>query len=172
MIEHSTKLSLLGEQVAGKARNHRDVLYIDFAYGLGSAIMINGTVHSGPNKSAGEIGYFYSSSEEFKNNAIVPFEFGELEKKISGKALQEKGREAVMKHRNTKIAEIAGGDVRKITSKTVFQAAMQQDPVAYSILSESFTYFNMALCNMINMLNPELVIFGGGFSFASFANQS
>jgi predicted NBD/HSP70 family sugar kinase len=164
--EHSTKLSLLGEQVAGKAKNHRHVLYIDFAYGLGSAIMINGTVYSGPNKSAGEIGYFYSNPEEFKSGAIMPYEFGALEKKISGKAMQTRGREAVMNHRNTKIAEIAGGDLRNITSKTVFQAAMQKDPVAYSILSESFTYFNMALCNMINMFNPELVIFGGGFSNA------
>jgi len=166
LIEHSTKLSLLGEQVAGKARNQRHVLYIDFAYGLGSAIMINGSVYSGPNKSAGEIGYFYSNPDEFKNSAIEPFEFGALEKKISGKALQARGREAVLKHGSTKITEIAGENLRNITSKTVFQAAMQKDPIAYSILSESFTYFNMALCNMINMLNPELVIFGGGFSNA------
>lgn len=166
LIEHSTKLSLLGEQVAGKAKGHRHVLYIDFAYGLGSAIMINGTVYTGPNKSAGEIGYFYSSPEEFKKGAIMPYEFGALEKKISGKALQERGREVVMKHKNTQIAEIAGGDLKNITSKTIFQAAMEKDPVAYSILAEAFTYFNMALCNMINMFNPELVIFGGGFSNA------
>jgi len=165
-IEHSTKLSLLGEKVAGKAKNHKNVLYIDFAYGLGSAIMINGTVYSGPNKSAGEIGYFYSNPDEFKNGSIVPYEFGALEKKISGKALQARGREAVIKHSHTKISEIAGGNIRNITSKTVFQAAMQKDPVAYTILSDSFTYFNMALSNMINMINPELVIFGGGFSNA------
>ncbi len=166
MIEHSTKLSLLGEKVAGKAKHHQNVLYIDFAYGLGSAIMINGTVYSGPNKSAGEIGYFYSNPDEFKSGSIVPYEFGALEKKISGKALQMRGREAAVKHSHTKISELAGGNIRSITSKTVFQAAMQKDPVAYTILSDSFTYFNMALSNMINMLDPELVIFGGGFSNA------
>ncbi len=166
LVEHSTKLSLLGEKVAGKVKNHKNVLYIDFAYGLGSALMVNGTVYSGPNKSAGEIGYFYSNPDEFKSGAIVPFEFGALEKKISGKALQARAREAVVKHSHTKIYEIARGNIRSITSKTVFEAAMQKDPVAYTILSDSFTYFNMALCNMINMLNPELVIFGGGFSNA------
>jgi glucokinase len=37
---------------------------------------------------------------------------------------------------------------------------------AYDVLKESFSYFNMALCNVINMLTPEVVILGGGFSNA------
>ena len=43
---------------------------------------------------------------------------------------------------------------------------MEGDSAADSILKESFGYYNMALCNVINMLTPEVVILGGGFSNA------
>jgi len=164
LVNHSTKLSLLGEKASGKAQNFKDVVYIDFAYGLGCAFMIDGHICFGPNNSAGELGYFYSHLQEFNTARITPYEFGALERIISGKALQQKGIEAIRKYRHTLIEELADGDTRQITGKTVFNAARQGDQIAYALLKESFNYFNMALCNVINLLNPELVIFGGGFS--------
>ena len=166
IIDHSTKLSLLGEKVAGKARDRSNVVYIDFAYGLGCSVMINGDIYFGPNNSAGEIGYFFSSIEEFRRGRIVPYEFGALEKNISGMALQRKGEEAARRYGDTLLGRITEEGEEGITARAVFKAAAQGDPVAYSILKESFCYFNMALCNIINMLTPEIVIFGGGFSRA------
>ena len=166
LVNHSTKISLLGEKASGKARDFKNVVYIDFAYGLGCAFMIDGHICFGPNNSAGELGYFYSDLYEFNHAKITPYEFGALEKIISGKSLQQKGIEAVEKYKHTTIGELVDGDLDRITGKTIFEAAMQGDQLAYSLLKESFSYFNMALCNVINLLNPELVIFGGGFSKA------
>jgi len=166
LINHSTKLSLWGEKTSGKARGYKNVIYIDFAYGLGCSYMIDGKIYLGSNNSAGEIGYFYSSIDEFNNYKITPYEFGALENRISGRALQRKGIEATKKYGHTKILELANRRANNITGKIIFEAAIQGDPYAYSILRESFNYFNMALCNAINMLDPELVIFGGGFSKA------
>lgn len=164
--DHSTKLSLLGEKIAGKARGYKNVIYIDLSYGLGCSIMINGHIYFGPNNSAGEMGYFYSNFEEFESSRIMPYELGALENHISGCALQKKGLEAARRDRGTKLYELVNGDIDSITAKTVFDAALLNDPAAQSILKESFHYFNLALCNIINMLTPELVIFGGGFSKA------
>ncbi|MDI9593905.1 MAG: ROK family transcriptional regulator [Atribacterota bacterium] len=166
IINHSTKLSLLGEKVAGKAKEYKNVLYIDFAYGLGCSFMIDGNIYFGMNNSAGELGYFYSSLQEFMNNTVKPYEFGCLEKRISGYALQNKGLEKVKENPQSRILELVQGDQDKITGRTVFQAAMEGDQEATEILKSSFRYFNMALANIINLLTPEIVIFGGGFSNA------
>ncbi|RKX93685.1 MAG: hypothetical protein DRP84_08085 [Spirochaetes bacterium] len=163
-LGHATKLSLLGEKIAGKARGHKNVIYIDFAYGLGTSIMIDGKLYYGSFNSAGEIGYFYSSIEEFRNNDIKPYEFGTLEKHISGKSIAEKGKESAIKKPESKILSLTDGNIDRITAKTVFQAAKMGDISAILILKESFDYFNMALSNLINLLSPELIILGGGFS--------
>lgn len=166
ILNHSTKLSLLGEKVLGKAKEYKNVLYIDFAYGLGCSFMIDGNIYFGINNSAGELGYFYSNIQEFKKSSVIPYEFGCLEKRISGYALQSKGVEKAKSNPLSKILDLAHGDYNKITGRTIFQAAMQGDQEALEILKESFQYFNMALANIINLLTPEIVIFGGGFSNA------
>ncbi len=164
LLNHSTKLALLGEKVAGKARGFSHVIYIDLGYGLGGAFMFADHLHFGANRSAGEIGYTYPDLKEFETAQIAPYDLGKLEQIISAQALQEKGIELARKYANTRILELAQGELDNITAKIIFQAAMQDDPYAYSLLKESFKYLNMTLCNLINALNPELVILGGGIS--------
>jgi predicted NBD/HSP70 family sugar kinase len=164
IMNHSVKLSLLGEKVAGKAKGCGNVVYVDFAYGLGCAIMIDGNIYFGEQSSAGEIGYFYSSLDEFLGSSIQPYEMGCLENRISGKALQENARKELQAGRGGRIAELTGKRPDSVSGETVFTAYKDGDPQAEKILKEAFTYFNMALCNIINLLAPELVILGGGFS--------
>jgi predicted NBD/HSP70 family sugar kinase len=166
ITNHSTKLSLLGEKIAGKARGYDNVVFIDFAYGLGCAIMIDGKVYFGSQASAGEIGYFYSSLDEFVKSSVKPYQLGCLEKRISGKAVQDKAAEILRRGGDGKIAELVEGKADALSGKTVFDAYRQGDPDATKILKEAFSYFNLALCNIINLLAPELVILGGGFSRA------
>jgi glucokinase len=166
IFDHSTKLSLFGEKMEGKAHGYADVLYIDFAYGLGCSFMINGNVYFGSSNAAGEIGYFYSSLDEFKSYRITPYELGALELNMSGFSLRQKAIESMKAQSPGLIRDLVKGDANRITAKILFQAAMEGDGTANTILKESFSYFNMALSNAINMLTPELVILGGGFSNA------
>lgn len=164
ILKHSTKLSLLGEKVRGAAKGYHSAVYVDFAYGLGCSFMIKDIVYFDPNDTSGEFGYFYSSIDEFNNTRIMPFELGSLEKRISGKAIREKGTRSIISTKYSKILELANGDINNVNGKVVFKAAQLGDPIAYSILKESFNYFNMALCNVINLIGPEIVILGGGFA--------
>jgi len=166
LVNHSTKLSLLGEKISGKARGYHNVIYIDFAYGLGCSLMVNGQVYFGHNNAAGEIAYVFPSLDDFHSSHIEPYTFGVLEQKISGFALQRSGRKAVEEGKNSRMLELAGGDPQNISGRIVFQAAMEGDVTARTILHDAFKYFNLALANTINLINPEIVIFGGGFSAA------
>jgi predicted NBD/HSP70 family sugar kinase len=164
LINHSTKLALLGEKIAGKARGFSDVIYIDLGYGLGGAFMFADRLHFGADASAGEIGYTYPDFKEFEAARLAPYTNGALERLISAQALQAKGVELARRYETTKMLELAQGDPEQITTKTVFQAAMQDDPYAYALLKDALKYLNITLCNLINALNPELVILGGGIS--------
>ena len=166
LLYHSTKAALLGEKVAGKARGCSSAVYVDFAYGLGCAIMIDGSVYSGPGESAGEIGYFYTSQEEHRRLTVRPFELGALEQKISGKALADRASRELRENPGGVIAALAAGQAGGVSARLVFEAYRRGDPRAMAILTEAFSYFNVALCNVINLLAPERVIFGGGFSEA------
>jgi N-acetylglucosamine repressor len=166
VMHHSTKLSLLGEKIAGKARGYDNVLYIDFAYGLGCAVMIDGKIYSGSQASAGEIGYFYSSLDEFRISSVKPYQLGCLENRLSGKALQDRAAEILGQGGEGRIADLMEGESGGLSGKIIFDAYRIGDPDATKILEEAFAYFNMALCNIINLLAPELVILGGGFSRA------
>jgi glucokinase len=163
-LYHTTKLSLLGEYIDGKAKGYKNVLFIDFSYGLGSSLLIDEKLYFGSDNSSGEIGYFYSSLEEFENNKVEPFQMGSLENKISGKAIREKALEAIRENPHSKILAHAENEVQNISARTVFAAAKDGDQTALVLLRESFRYFNMALANMINFFDPELIILGGGFS--------
>jgi predicted NBD/HSP70 family sugar kinase len=166
MIHHSTKLSLLGEKIAGKARGYDSVLYIDFAYGLGCALMIDGQIYFGNQGSAGEIGYFYSSLDEFSSTPVRPYQLGCLENRISGKALQDRAAAILQQGGGGTLTELLEGESGGLSGKILFDAYRRGDAAAAKILKEAFAYFNMALCNIINLLAPELVILGGGFSRA------
>ncbi len=130
------------------------------------AIMIDGRIYTGSQESAGEIGYFYSSLDEFRSSSIIPYQLGCLENRISGKALQDRTAEIVKQDDRGRIAEMSTGQPDDLCGKTVFDAYRLGDPEAAKILKEAFAFFNLALCNIINLLAPELVILGGGFSRA------
>lgn len=166
LLNHSSKLALLGEKIAGKARDASHAVYIDFGYGLGCSFMFDNSIYFGANDSAGELGFIYPDLKEFALYKLLPYKYGALEDIISGKALQEKGKEIASRYKDSRMREFVGDDLNKITAKVIFDAAKQHDLHAYSLLKESFRYLNMALCNIINMLNPELIIFGGGISKA------
>jgi len=166
ILEHSTKLALLGETRAGKAKDYRDAIYIDFGYGLGSSLLINGEIYYGPHNASGEIGYTYTQPEEFEHITIQPFEHGPLCSKVSGKAIQEAGEAVMEQNGSSMISELANVENGRVTSRLVFDAAQKQDETSLRILNDAFGYFNMALCNIINVISPEIIIFGGGFTYA------
>jgi glucokinase len=64
----------------------------------------------------------------------------------------------------TLIADLAGGDLTKITAKLVGQAADQGDVEAQGILDEAMGYLGIGMANLVNLLNPQVIVIGGGLT--------
>ncbi len=145
-FNNDVNLSLLGERWLGSGQNVQDLYYLAIGTGVGSAIFANGQLIEGASFSAGEIGYFLEKADlaySFKNRNT---EFGIFENKTSGTALTHQGLKL-------------GYDPRQL-----FERYVQGDSGTVAIIEEFITDLSLAIANVVSLLNPQLVIVGGGVS--------
>ena len=62
---------------------------------------------------------------------------------------------------DSKIRELAGVDLDKISIELIAQAAREDDSLAFRVLQKSASYIGIALANLVNLMNPRVMIFGG-----------
>ena len=151
-IENDANVAALAESVAGVS-----------AGSIGSGIIINGKIWSGFHGVGGELGHTI-----FELNG-VPCTCGNrgcLERYCSATALIRMGREAVALRQDTEILRSVGNDITKVEARTIIDAARQNDPVAVEVYTRWIHQLAQALANIVNFLDPEVIVLGGGVSKA------
>ncbi len=88
--------------------------------------------------------------------------YGCLEAYASGPAIAARAIEGLDSGVQSLLPQLAGGDAQKITAELVFEAVVKGDGYATEVLHDTAKFLGVGLANLINILNPELlVIFGG-----------
>jgi glucokinase len=127
--------------------------------GIGGGIVAGGKVFRGAHGFAAEIGHIIV---EPGGPVCGCGNRGCWEQVASGHAIERAGRDAVVDHPNSNIAALAGGDPAKVTGKLVTQAAREGDPVARGILAVVGTRLGEGIAGLVNVLDPDIVVVGGG----------
>jgi glucokinase-like ROK family protein len=153
-VEHSNSSSALGEQWFGAGKNISDFLCVPIGTGISVGIIINGRIYRGYNGMAGEFGHTSIYPDGTK---CICGRKGCLEEYASGRSLARQGNE---------IADRKKADV-VMTSKLLCEAAESGDKKARKIFETMGQHLGIGLANLINILNPELIIISGGVSKAS-----
>ena len=91
---------------------------------------------------------------------------GCLERYCSATALIRMAREAVCEHPESLILSLAGGNASAIEAKTVFDASKAGDAVAVSVYNRFISNLSQAVASVVNLLDPEIIVLGGGVSKA------
>ena len=86
---------------------------------------------------------------------------GCLESVASCAAIIEAGRTAIERGVDSKIRDLAGGDLSQICVELIARAASENDSLAFRVLQEAASYIAVGLADLVNLLNPRLIIFGG-----------
>ena len=154
-VENDVKAMTLGEYLLGSAKGIKHLVYLFIGDGLGVGIMINGHLHRGFTSSAGEIGYTELVPASFYREQVPLMYNGQS---IFGQILTD-----------TNIVEsyrrCASGHAREqISVETISEMAESGDRTALQIMGESASLLSVLSINLINMLNPELIIIGGRLS--------
>jgi glucokinase len=159
VVENDNNAAAWGEHRFGAGRGRRHLLFVGVGTGIGGGIIIDGALLRGAHGFAAEIGHFVVQPDGERCGCGNR---GCWETVASGTAISREAREAVTRHAHSRIAELAGGDPRRATGATVTQAANDGDPAARGILAEVGHRLGEGIGGLVNILDPELVIVGGG----------
>lgn len=151
----------LGEMEYGVAKGCRNFIYITISTGIGGGIIIDGELYTGATGMAGEVGHIVVEPDGIPCNCGG---VGCWELYASGSAIARRAREKIQQGRKTRLLKIAGGDLDKIDALLIKKAAEQGDALARKLVAETARYLGIGLGSLINIFNPELIVFGGGLS--------
>jgi predicted NBD/HSP70 family sugar kinase len=163
-VENDVNLAVLGECWRGAARSARTVVFVLWGERVGAGICIDGQLHRGAAGAAGELGYFSvlgSSSQEalVDDRGLGPFERAVGAGAIVGMAKQAsrgrtRGRSELLR---------AGGE---LDAARVFAAAAAGDGAARQVVDTVIARLAKGLAPLLLVLDPDIVIIGGGVSRA------
>lgn len=159
-IDNDVRCAALGELKFGAGRGCENFICITVGTGIGSGIVINGKVVRGATNAAGELGHI---KLQMNGGPICGCgDTGCLEAFASGPAIVAMAQEYIKGEKSTKFREMAAVEGGEITPYMVAKAAEEGDPVAKRIFEIVGEYIGIGLTSVINLLNPERVIIGGG----------
>jgi predicted NBD/HSP70 family sugar kinase len=157
-LEDSVRAIAITEHRQGAGAQFNDFVYVEVGIGIGSSIFINGKLYRGCNGSAGEFGHITIDED---GPLCCCGSHGCLEALASTARVIENVRNALQKGVSSRVLELAQDDPGKITIEIIADAARNGDSLAYRALSEAATHIGTACADLINLLNPEAIIFGG-----------
>ncbi|HEY6127976.1 MAG TPA: ROK family protein [Candidatus Acidoferrum sp.] len=160
-VDNDANAAALAESLWGAGKGYGNVFYTCIGTGIGTGIILDGKIFHGRTGSAAEGGHV---SIDFRGTRCNCGKKGCIEALASGTAIARRAREAAAADsvRGAQLIVLAGGDVALIRSETVRRAASAGDPLAQEILSETIEYLAIWLGNIVDLLEPEVMILGGG----------
>lgn len=154
----------VGETYFGAGRGARHLVCINVGSGIGSTIIIAEQLYWGANGVAGEIGHMTIDEDGPQCRCG---NYGCLERLAAGPAIVERAVKGLKQGAVSSIRQMVKGRLEEVTVQIVIKAAKSGDDFARSILNETGRYLGMGLANVVNFLNPEIVIIGGGIPEAA-----
>ncbi len=142
----------LSEAVDGAGREAHTVFGVIVGTGTGGGIVVNGRLLSGPNRIAGEWGHNplpWPRHEEYPGPPCYCGKQGCIETFLSGPGLA---------------ADLLRATGRDLTPQQIVAAAEAHDPEAEAVLKRYEDRMARALAGVINLLDPEVIVLGGGLS--------
>ena len=158
-IENDANAAAIGEHWVGSAAGYANIVCITLGTGVGGAIIMNNEVWRGANGAGGEIGHMTVVENGRKCGCGAP---GCLEAYASATAIAEQARELLRDGRESLLTEMAGGDPSRVDAAMIAEAANRGDETALEVMSRSATLLGTAVSSLTNLLNPELIVIGGG----------
>jgi glucokinase len=153
----------LGEWIFGAGRGADTLACLVIGTGIGGGVVVNGQFHLGIGGTAGEFGHHVVEVDGLPCGCGGK---GCLELYASGPAIAAMGVKEVMHGHTTRIGELVDHDLNRIDAGIVVQAALEGDLIAQEILRRVGRYLGIAVGNILGVISPQRVIFGGGVSRA------
>ncbi len=158
VLEDSVRAIALAERCFGIGTNLEDFVYIDVGMGIGAGIFLNGNLYKGFGGGAGELGHM---TVEENGPLCCCGNNGCLEMMASCAAIIHAARSAIKQGVDSKIRELVAGDLEQVSIEIIAEAAQENDSLAFRVFHDAVSHIGVALADVVNLLNPGVVVFGG-----------
>jgi glucokinase len=151
----------LAEAKWGSGAKYESIFYVSLGTGIGTAIIREGEIYHGRAGGSCEGGH---TSINFNGPLCGCGKRGCVEMYASGTAISRRARSLLRQGRNNRsqMLKMAGGNISNVTAETVDKAARGGDPLARQILEAAGDHLAIWLGNTIDLLEPEVIVVGGG----------
>ena len=153
----------LAESVAGVSAGIKDSVFLTLGTGVGGGIIIDGKPYSGAHGCGSEIGHMMI---KMGGELCTCGNYGCFERYASATAIIREARKAIVEYPESSMLAACGGDPEKLNAKIVIDAAKAGDAAAKAVFGGYVQALAVGIINIINMLDPEVIVLGGGVSAA------
>ena len=158
-VENDANICALGVYEIELEEKPKSMVGVFLGTGIGAGIIINGQLHTGFNRTAGEIGHMVIDVGGPKCGCGNRGCFEALAGRL---AIFRQIHEAIKEGKKTTLTEILGDDLSEMKSGDLRKAIRRGDKLVERIIEEAAEYTGIAIANIINLINPEVVVLGGG----------
>jgi glucokinase len=162
VLENDANVAALGEQWLGAARGVPNVAVVTLGTGIGGGLVLGGKIWHGMNGMAGEFGHVTIEPE---GRPCGCGNHGCAEQYASASAIVRMAREAIASGEAPELARAASSDA-EFGAKSVYNLAIQGDEHARRIFRSFGRYLGIMLAGLVNVLNLDMFVIGGGVSSA------
>jgi len=156
-IDNDVHAATLAELRLGIGREVEDFIYLNVGTGLAAGLVCNGQLVRGTANYAGELGHMVI---ELDGPLCTCGMRGCLETLASGNGILARVNELLTDYPASELAPLVV--TSKFTTSSLFQASDAGDPLATAVSVRAVRSLSFALTTLINLLNPALIVYGGG----------
>jgi glucokinase len=154
-VENDANAGALAEWRFGAGQGSRNMVFLTAGTGMGAGLILDNRLYRGANDLAGEVWKIPLIRKGLDDSNPLEFEY-----LTAGPGLARLAQNALRKNPYSKMLELVGGDLEKVTGEIVGKAARLDDPIALQVLNEAGTYLGWGLAVLVDVLNPELFVVG------------
>lgn len=160
-VDNDANAAALAEFLWGAGRGYRNILLTILGTGIGTGIVFDGRIYHGRTGATGEGGHV---SIDYRGPLCGCGKPGCIEAFAAGPAIAKRARAKLSANRTQEsvLLRLAHGECSNVTAEMVGEAYAQGDPVAAETLRETVEFLSLWLGNMIDLLEPDVIILGGG----------
>ena len=147
-LENDANCFALAEAVYGAGKNHGIVLGVIWGTGIGGGIIINKHVYSGSFGGAGEFGHMVIDPTIIRGPKCGCGQYACLEMLSSGKNI-------------ARLYKKKGGKIKTTHVKAIYES---KERASKEVIDDAIHYLGVGLANIVNVLNPDIIVLGGGVS--------
>ncbi|HNS15921.1 MAG TPA: ROK family protein [Syntrophorhabdaceae bacterium] len=163
-VENDVNAATYGEWRFGLKSKPKDMIGIYPGTGIGGGIIANGALCRGFANVGGEVGHIILNPYGYRCNCG---NYGCFEAYCGGSYIVERVRRVMREGYRGKIWEISGGDLKGLHAGHIEEAWMMGDDLCGRIWGEVIEYMGAGMASLVNLLNPEVIVMGGGVVYGT-----